>query len=879
MLIFIKNFFVGFFCSLPAFLLCQNHSPSEPNKIIPLLDFLQLVEREHNLIFNYQANLIDTFRLKPLDRLGNISNILEHLRSNTPFDFIDRRPHIILAHREIGKNKLLKPIRGQIIDAQTKEPLPFSTIKILGSNQGVQADESGRFKLAYNDLEQQIAMIQFIGYTPLQIPLKELAKKNGQSIRLKAKNLVMQDILIKDQAILPVDFKSKEGYYDINAQQLQLQAGWGEPDVLRMLQIIPGIQSIDESSANLHIRGGTPDQNLLLIDDIPVYKPGHFFGFFSTLNSHIVDQVKVYKGGFGASYGGRASGVIDIKNKLRNIKDFQASFGINPINYHFDVSVPLFNTRSSILISARNTISDKFKTPLFKSSLTQKFQTGKIAEYRDIEEQELLNKNDANYLYKDFNLRWQYRFKKDDEITLSHFSNEDQFRYDFEIDQPSLTHVTGDRNTTSNRGSSLKITNRWKPWWQSQLHFTDSKFSNLFEAIYSSSTSVPYQVRTQQENSLEHNKLGFDQILRINQSHDLKLGLEINNWDVDFRTEYEKIWEDQPDTFQLNLSNLVTTSYLDYSYNYANQFFLQAGIRHNQLNGFPEKKWEPRLSIKYKAPSTPWLLKANLGTYYQFISQIVLDANEDNLGSDNGIWLTTELDVVPIVTSRDMTFGVTYQEKGWTVDLEVYRKITEGLSALNLRIDRDDGEVAPGESRASGLEMIIQKKFNQYRSLLTYNLAKVDYQFPDFNQRSFFPAPHDRRHYIQWNHMLAWKNFDFVLVWHLGSGLPYSVPFEILQIENEQKDEFYHELLFKDRNSERLRPYHRLDLSINYQWIRKKIQARASFSIFNLYARSNIIERKYLVWYPEEDRNNPDLTYFERRGLRATPSFFFTVTF
>lgn len=875
----IKLFSAVLVCFLSASVQGQQLQPTK-NNAIPLVDFLQSVENEHNLIFNYNEELLDTAFIQPLSHSKKISFILDYLRNSTPFEFIDRRPHIIISSVDRITKKFIKTISGRITDSDSGDPLPFSTVRLVGTDRGVQADENGRFKMEYTDEDHlKLVEIQFLGYTPIQMGINEWANKKSKTINLVAKDLIIEDILIKDLAILPVDFKAKEGYYDINSSQLQLQAGWGEPDVLRMLQVIPGIQSSDESSANLHIRGGTPDQNLLLIDDIPVYKSGHFFGFFSTLNSHIVDQVKVYKGGFGASYGGRTSGVIDITNKLSDIKEFQATVGINPINYHLDVAIPLFKKRSSLLIGARNSISDKFQTPLFRSSLSQKFQRGKIAEYRDIEEKELLNKNDATYLYKDFNLRWQYRFKKDDEITLSHFSNEDRFQYEFEIDQPSLTHITGDKNATSNRGSSLKITNRWKPWWQSQLHITDSKFDNIFEATYSANTQIPFQVRSEQKNTLDHNKLGFDQILNFNESHDLKAGIEVNKWDIDFRLEYEKAWQAEPDTFMLNLSNLVWTSYLDYSYNYDNQFFLQAGIRKNKLNEFADKKWEPRLSLKYKAPETPWLLKANLGTYHQFISQVVLDGNEDNLGSANGIWLTTELNVVPIVTSRDMTAGVTFQKNGWTVDFEAYRKITEGLSALNLKIDRSDQEVAPGESKASGWEVIVQKKFNQYRSLLTYNHAKVEYQFPDFNQRIFFPAPHDRRHYLQWNHMFAWRSFDFVFAWHLGSGLPYTLPSQILEVRNEDSEEVYHELLFKDRNAKRLPTYHRLDLSIHYQWIREKFQARGSFSLFNLYARTNIIERKYLVWYPDEDRTNPEMTFFDRRGLRATPSFFFTVTF
>ncbi len=846
---------------------------------IPLKQFLNKVEAEFNLIFNYNAKLVDTCIIPNVTLPNDLSNILAFLRKSTAFDYIDRNPHIIIRNKSESSNNKKLILAGQIIDSTSGDPLPYSSLILKHTHRGSEADDQGYFRLQFSpeDLDQ-VVEINHLGYKPYSVPVSTLLNYNISKIKLSPMDLPIRSILVKDQAILPVDFKPEKGYYDIRSDQLQLQAGWGEADVLRMLQIVPGIQATDESSANLHIRGGTPDQNLLLLDDIPIYKAGHFFGFFSTINTNLIEQVKVYKGGFGAGYGGRSSGVIDIKNKLSDVTRFQGSVGLTPLNFHVDLAMPLFKKKSSLLVGSRSSIIGEQPPPLFRSTLNQKFQSGKIAEYRDLEDSDILNRNEAVYDYGDFNVRWQYRFKKDDAITLSHFSNQDDFQYDFEIDQPTFTQITNDKIRSSNRGSSIKISNRWTPKWQSTLNIIDSKFDNFFTTRYSGDAQVSYQAKAFQNNTLKHNRLSLNQLINFSSQHTLDLGLEANQWDISFETAYERVWVPETDTLHLKLSNLVSTAYFDYNYNHQDALFLQLGLRRNKLQGAKIIKYEPRFAIKYKVPDSPWLMKASVGTYQQFISQIVLDRNDDNLGTANGIWLTTELNVVPIVQSKDLSFGFTFQDQGWTFDLEAYRKHTDGLSALNLRIDRGEQEVSPGESKATGLELIIQKKFNQYRSLFTYNLASVEYQFPDFNDRVFFPAPHDRRHYLQWNHMYGLGPFDFVLSWHFGSGLPYSIPTNILQIQGDE-DEIFHELLFTKRNTERLPAYHRMDLSINYEWVGKRIKIKTGGSLFNLYGRKNIIDRRYRVWYPSEDRAKPELTFLDRRGLRLTPSLYASLVF
>ena len=460
--------------------------------------------------------------------------------------------------------------------------------------------------------------------------------------------------------------------------------------------------------------------------------------------------------------------------------------------------------KSSLLIGTRRALTEKYRTPIFRHSFDQRFQTGRIAEYRNIEEKELLNKNNSTYSYKDFNLRWQYRFKKDDAVSISIFSNEDHFRYDFEIDQPFYTAATQDDNLSANKGSAIKISNRWRPWWQTKLTFVNSTFENVYHANYTADLSDSFHIRTSQISELKHDHLSLQQHFTLATNQQLQFGTEITAWDVRFKTSQEIIWEPDPIEFDLNLSNSIFTTFLNYHFHHKNKLFVHGGLRLNRIHGLRKNKWEPRLSLKYQVPASAWLLKISLGTYHQFVSQVIPDLDRDNLGIDNGIWVTTELDVIPVLSSRDITIGTTFRKKGWTLDIEGYSKNVQGLSALNLRINRKDHQITPGTSTAMGLELLLQKKFNRYRTLLSYNLSQIKYRFPDFNANQYFPASHDRLHYLQWNHLYRLGSFDLVFALHLGSGTPYTIPASIVDRKGEQPDDLYHELTYDRRNTERV---------------------------------------------------------------------------
>ncbi len=855
-------------------------SQSSPGKI-QLSDFLLELEDRYEITFNYDPELIKGILIMPVSLPETPSLIVDHLKKYTPFRFIISDDYITISNSlqpDHRKEEDTQVFRGRVFDANSGDPLPHATVMWQATQTGTESDKNGRFTIRSDALRRDSLEFYYLGYEKLSVPRNKLIAGRVLNFSMRPSKMKLDGIIIKESAPLPIDFSDEAHSYQLNATQLQLQAGWAQEDLLRMVQILPGIQAVDESAANLNIRGGTPDQNLILVDGIPVYKSGHFFGHFSTLNNSIVEDVKIYKGGYGALFGGRVGGVIDIRTKVKKIERFKASFGMDPINLQGSLSVPLFKKKSSLLISGRKSVIEKYMTGFFSKVFNQKFQSGKIADYRAIEEKNLLNKNNAFYIYEDFHLQWQYRYKEDDALTLSHFTNRDNFKYDFEIDQPFFTGASTDHTVSDNQGTAITVSNRWLPWWQSRLTLVNSEFTNQYTASFTSDLSAPIQIAVHQRNRMEQDHLALHQKFLLGTNDKLTFGIEANTWEIDFQTIHEKIWQTRPDSFDLTIANTVLSTFIDYEWNYRNRFALQAGLRNNRLNQLQKNKVEPRLQVRYKLDSTI-TLKSSVGSYLQFISQLIPDLDENNLGTSNGIWITTERNVVPVMNSRDLTLGISLKKRGWHFDFEGYLKKIRGLSALNLRIDRFEDQIRPGESKSRGIEMIAQKKFDRFRSLFSYHLAEVSYKFPDFNGKEYFPAPHDRRHQLQFNQLMNLGNFDMVLSFHFGSGTPYSVPTGFNQYLNDDQSEIYHELTYHRRNSERIPVYHRLDFSLHYRWIRPYLQARMSFSIFNVYDRSNIINRLYYINYLDDDRSKPEILYLDRQGIRIAPSFQFELSF
>ena len=838
---------------------------------IPLDSAIHQLENHHNITFAYDPVLLESVQVNLPSHQKNWKSSLQDMLASTDLTYeIIRTRYVMIKKKPRGPT--LNSFNAYIVDTESKEPLPFATLQFVKGEQGFQSNEDGMFDFEYANHPDDSVEIRYVGYKPMVTPISRL----GKVINLTFNPLHIDDVLVSENSLLPVGYNNQEGYFGLNPKQIQLQAGWGEPDILRMVQMLPGISSPNEGASAVHIRGGTPDQNLVLWNGIPVYHSGHFFGMFGAFNPYIIDEVKIFKGGYDASYGGRASGVIDINTQETPYEEARFGLGFNLINWHAYAKVPLFKKRFSITFSSRSSIIDGWRNNTYNNIFNKLFQIGKIADYRNIEQQDLLNKNLSNFSYAETNARIQWHWKKGDGLSLSFFDSSDDFKYIFEVDQPWVTHATTDQFTTSNQGVHIEMRKHLFPIWRTYLSFVASNFNHNFRTKYTGDLGVDYHIQGILDNSLDNASIRWSNQVSLTDRHTLHVGYELNNWEVGLGFEYDRVWEEDKIDFQYNIENTVHTTYFNYEYTIPETFFLRAGLRHNAVYDEQVSYWEPRLSMNYIIPDRHIRLKFATGRYAQYISQIIQD---NDLGVGDQLWATAGIENIPVVISNDVMVGIGYQHNGLLLDIEAYSKNTKGLSKLNLDNAMQDFDgFSSGTSEAMGLEILAQKKWKNFRTLVAYNLSKVNYQFRGFNDDQPFPPLHDQPHILRIGNMYSWRNWEFILNFHYLSGRPYSKGDGVLGVYDQSNGETYYFIRYARENAERLDGYHRLDFSVQKKWLIRKTQIVSGISLFNLTNSSNPTARHYYVYYPES-KEQPEQNFFTEIGLRRTLNLYFRIEF
>ncbi|MBX2817742.1 MAG: TonB-dependent receptor plug domain-containing protein [Saprospiraceae bacterium] len=861
---------------LPLLLAMLIFLPSKLAAQKPLVEILEQIEDTYDVKFSYSSELVAGHVLAMPLRRWTVKKWRRYITRKTSLQFKEVAPgEFIIASAD---PIVPEGMRLRIVDSATGEGLPYATVSIKHAHRGAESNEDGEVRLT-TAVPQDTLQFNMLGYQPMELTMMELKALNYE-VRLIELSHELEQILIARDAILPISYDQTRGYFEVQPDQLNLQNGWGEPDLLRTLQGLPGVLGFDESASRLSVRGGTPDQNLITVDGIPVYKFGHFFGMITALNPYIMDDVKVYKGGFGAEYGARSSSVIDISNSSDSITEFSGGVGFNLLSLHAHFAFPFLKKRGSFQMSARSSVTDNLQTNSYRNIFENIFQYGKIADYRDIEEQDLLNENRAMFEYGDLNMRLSYRFKEDDEFSLTLYNSLDAFQYEFEIDQSFLTHQTSDDVDSRNTGVNFSLSNRWLPWWQTKLSIVASEYQTGILSSFTGDLSDPFHIRASMGNTMDNQNVLLTNHLQLNSNQTLNVGLQNNRYQIRFNTLFEQVWEEEDQNFDVELSNDVITAFADYDIDIADKIFISAGVRLNRINQVRQNIWEPRFSVLFRPrPESPWAAKLKTGSYKQFVSTLILEEDDSGLNLGNDLWVTTTLtDDVPVLATDDISVGFSVQDKGWLVDIEGYFKHTVGLSILNLGIDRpDDQQFSPGEASARGIELLVQKKWRAYRSMFSYTFSKVEYLFPELNDGRSFTPSQDRRHVMHWTHLYRLDKLEFILGFHLLSGRPFTEPIGILKRTRPADGETYYLLDNSQRNRRRLGTYHRADVSVQYQWIRPKWQLKTGVTIYNAYDQANPMDRRYFVAFPEE--NSPELASVSEISLRRTINFFVRVEF
>ncbi len=765
-------------------------------------------------------------------------------------------------------------ITGQVKDSKSGETLPYAQIIIDGTLNGTITNVDGYFTLFHVPIDTSGILVQYVGYDSKLIRLNPDMSFKGMVVELHPSTTQIGEVMITGRQEELMRISMRTNLVSIAPSKIAELPSIGEKDIFRTFQLLPGISGSQESSSGLFVRGGTPDQNLVLYDGFTVYHVDHLFGMFSAFNADAIKDVKLSKGGYESKYGGRLSSVMEITGKDGNEKGFDAGGNIGLISANAFMEIPLAG-KGSILLSGRRSFQSSLYTEIF-----DQFQNNTATEATPMPTGRQMNRftgesSPSSYFY-DLNGKITLKPTSDDIISLSFYNGQDILdnSSDFNFSKGGMSMSGGRTDLTDwgNWGSSLK----WSKHWSEKLYTnTLGSFSNYFSTRNMTSESSFMRsdnMGTRNTGIFENNDL-YD--YSIKQSTEWKTGKN-NQVEFGFQGSYYLVdyLYTRNDTISIQdrtNDGFLTAAYLQDQLKLFDRLTITPGIRTSWYNKTNEVYWEPRfntnLSITDKIK-----LKGSWGIFHQFTNRIIRDDLESG---SRDFWLLADGETIPVGKSMHYIGGLSWENSDLLLGVDAFYKTLEGLTEYTLQYVPAYREINydeffyEGSGEVQGVEFLAQKKRGDFSGWLSYTYQTVEHQFDVYGPDPY-PASHDVSHEFKSINTYKYRDWTFSAVWIYGTGKPYTAPlgaFELILPDGSTKDY----VTVGDKNSFRLPDYHRLDLSAQYKMNLGGLGiGTLGISLFNVYNRKN-------VWYKQYEVIEGELLETDVTLLGFTPNISFSI--
>mgnify|MGYP005754046573 FL=1 len=743
-------------------------------------------------------------------------------------------------------------LSGRISDAQSGDALAGATLFLKERQEnGTVTDVSGRYTLTAPPGSYTL-VIRYLGYDDLERTVS-LNRNRQLDIELKPKSIGVQEVEIVTNRQPPITQGTAMGQLDIPLETIKtLPVLFGEIDILKTIQLMPGVQSGGEGNTGFYVRGGGPDQNLVMLDKATIYNPGHLLNFFSVFNSDAIENTTLIKGSMPAKYGGRLSSVLDVEMKDGSMTDFSADGGIGLIASRLTVQGPIAKEKASFILSGRRTYIDVLTDPFLKNT----------------------EQGGVPYFFYDLNGKLTYTLSDKDRLYLSGYYGRDK----------GTLNLSDGRFTSDFYWGNASATARWNHLFSDKL-FMDatallSNYNFEFTWEYGGYTTVL-------ETGVRDYSFNLDFDYTPNVRHHLQYGLQYTYHTLRPRTgEAEGLEGDAFFTNRIRPKYAHETAlYISDDWNLTDKLLLNLGLRSSYFaqvgpfslyrfnqneqvtdsTNFRENETvksfhnlEPRVGLRYAINSKSSVKAAftRSAQYLHLVSNAYTTLPLD-------VWVPSSAIVRPqLATQYALGYFRSMLDNQFEGSVEVYYKDME--NQLEYRegfvpgpSNRDlEYEFVSGSGQSYGVELFLRKNFGTLQGWIGYTLSRTTRTFPDLNDGETFPARFDRRHDLS-----VVANYKLNDKWTFGGSFVYgtgqatTLPSRRYFIEGNVVYQY------GDRNSFRMETTHRLDLAATLEAGRlKNIRNSFTFSIYNVYGRRN----PFLYFI-----DNEGLAYSEEIKLQA----------
>lgn len=756
-------------------------------------------------------------------------------------------------------------LTGIIRDKSTGEALPFATVLVRGTTIGVSTNADGYFTLQKIPSDTSVLVAQYVGYEKTEVFLTPQSPKKNFIIEIPPSSRTLKTVTVtgyKEDVVLVN--KNDVSVIKMTPKKLEQLPNMGERDVMRSFQLMPGVSASNESSSGLYVRGGTPDQNLVLYDGFTVYQVDHLYGFFSAFNSNALKDVQLYKGGFESRFGGRLSSVTEITGKDGNQNKINLGGDLSLLSLNVFAEVPIGKKFSSVITFRRsykgpiyNKIFEKFNKSTTTSSSSAPSGGGPGG--RQMQETKV-----SSYFY-DLNGKFTYRPTTKDIISLSVFNGTDKLDNSTSFSAPSFggastssfSASTTDLTKYGNFGSSLKWSRKWtdKLYGNTILSYSNY-YSNRDRSVERTATNSSGETTTNKNGVFEKNDLKDYSIKSDYQWDILSFSqLQFGGFGTYYDIKYTYAQNDTSTVLDKKNEAILAGGYIQSKTKlFKDKVQFLPGIRASYFETTKKMYYEPRASLSINITNR-LTLKGATGKYYQFANRVT---REDILTGSKDFWLLSDGKSVPVSSSIHYIAGVSYETNSYLFSAEGYYKQITDLTEYSLRFNPSPVGVTynenfyTGNNYARGIEFLVQKKSGNFNGWVSYTLGETKSRFEIYSD-TYFPANQDVTHEFKIVGLYKYKRWDFSATWVFATGRPYTAPsgaYSVTLLDGTTQDFF----TVTSKNGLRLPDYHRCDISANYKLLKgaqgdkkRREIGYIGISIFNLYNRTNTWYKQYTI--------------------------------
>lgn len=798
-----------------------------------LEEFIKYLENSTGFSFIYGEEVKINRRITLEVKQKTIREILDQAFKNEPIGYQIAGRHILLQKKKQKPVSRKFTISGYVTDGTSAETLIGANILESRQQQGTTTNPYGFYSITLPAGETELSF-SYLGYTTRQYKL-ELSKDTLINVLMQDNNQLEEVVIVSDKAEAGIT-ATQMGAQEIPIAQIKNTPSiLGEADVMKTIQLMPGVQAGVEGSAGLYVRGGGPDQNLILLDGVPVYNVDHLFGFFSVFTPEAVKKVTLFKSSFPARFGGRLSSVVDVRSNDGDMKKYHGTLSVGLLSSKIQLEGPIIRDKTSFNISARRSYIDLIAKPFMPKD------------------------DKISYYFYDINAKINHKFSDRSRLFLNFYNGKDSY-YFKTTDSSSSMYKD---KMSLNWGNTI-ATARWNYIFNQKLFSNTTVAYNKYRmdansTVYTKTNLIESISESNYHSNYHSGICDWSYLIDFDYNptpaHHIKFGAGYLHHDFRPEVATSKIQEKEDgitkqDTLYNSISNSTiqaheVSAYIEDNFDIGSRLRMNVGL-HLSMFRVQRRNYfsvQPRVSARYQLTKHT-ALKAS----YTKMSQYIHLLSSTPISMPTDLWVPVTSKIKPM-QAHQYSLGSYYTGlPGWEFSVEGYYKqmrnvleYKEGVSFLGSSSGWEN-KVEMGKGRSMGIEFMAQKTTGKTTGWIAYTLAKSDRKFAigGINNGERFPYKYDRRHNLSLvvNHKFS-NRIDIGASWIFSTGGTATIAEEVTAIIRPGEDAIQQKDYIEKRNNYRLPASHRLNIGVNFNKKTKHGVRTWNISLYNAYNAMN----------------------------------------